>query len=305
MNQKIAQRLAAAVLTVSLLSGGTAVAAADDPAPRRDATLIYGGDNKIVVTPTDLNLFQEGMMPGGESSQKLWLRNDYGASVNVYVRAESAGDETSGFPLELQKSLLEKLKMTVSVRVGTGQSLVRYDGAASGVVGAAGSLTPSADAPYGLLLGRLSSGGAADMTVTVSAPQSLGNEYQNAAAKVRWVFTCDADKKSGGGGGGGGGNPGGGSGVIVDPTVSIPEESIPDSDVPLDPGNPAGSVSSGGSGGGSGEEIIPGEEIPLIDAPGTGPKTGDENNAPLVAALFVLSGLCAALLFRLHRRENK
>ena len=300
MNQKIAQRLAAAVLTVSLLSGGTAVAAADAPAPRRDATLIYGGDNKIVVTPTDLNLFQEGMMPGGESSQKLWLRNDYGPSVNVYVRAESAGDETSGFPLELQKSLLEKLKMTVSVRVGTGQSLVRYDGAASGVVGAAGSLTPSADAPYGLLLGRLSSGGAADMTVTVSAPQSLGNEYQNAAAKVRWVFTCDADKKSGGGGGG---NPGGGSGVIVDPTVSIPEESIPDSDVPLDPGTP-GSVSSDGSGG-SPEEVIPDEEIPLIDAPGTGPKTGDENNAPLVAALFVLSGLCAALLFRLHRRENK
>ena len=297
MNQKIAQRLAAAVLTVSLLSGGTAVAAADDPAPRRDATLIYGGDNKIVVTPTDLNLFQEGMMPGGESSQKLWLRNDYGASVNVYVRAESAGDETSGFPLELQKSLLEKLKMTVSVRVGTGQSLVRYDGTASGVVGAAGSLAPSADAPYGLLLGRLSSGGAADMTVTVSAPQSLGNEYQNAAAKVRWVFTCDADKKSGGGG------SGGGSGVIVDPTVSIPEESIPDSDVPLDPGTP-GSVSSDGSGG-SPEEVIPDEEIPLIDAPGTGPKTGDENDAPLVTALFVLSGLCAALLFRLHRRENK
>lgn len=271
-------------MIVSLLAGSITAFAADEP---HDATLIYGGNNRIVVTPTDLNLFKEGMMPGGESTQRLWLRNDYSTYVNVYVRAESMIGEEIDFPVELQESLFNQVSLKISVKVGSGTDLVRYDGVASGVLtpGGTGDLTAAGD---GILLGRLSSTGAADMTVQIKAPDTLTNEYQNAIAKVKWIFTCDAEKKTGGGGGGGGGG-----------TVVVPTESIPESGVPLDPGvssqEPAADI----------PEEIPDEEIPLIDAPGTGPKTGDDHSDALWATALILSGCGIFFLIKLRTRAKK
>ena len=285
MKKRIARCIAATFMIVSLLTGSMTAFATDEP---HDATLIYGGDNKIVVTPTDLNLFKEGMMPGGESTQRLWLRNDYSTYVNVYVRAESMIGEEIDFPVELQESLLNQLSLKISVKVGDGDDLVRYDGVASGVLtpGGTGDMTAAGE---GLLLGRLSSTGAADMTVQIKAPNTLTNEYQNAIAKVKWIFTCDAEKKSGGGGGGGGGRDGG---RVVEVT-----ESIPDSGVPLDPGVSSQSQEP--------IEEIPDEQIPLIDAPGTGPKTGDDHSDALWATALILSGCGIVFLIKLRTRAKK
>ncbi len=285
MKKRNGRRLAAALAAACLLARAAA------PASAASHAVAYNGDHKI-VTSGDLNLFGTEMMPGGSSVRTLWLRNDSGSAVNVYVRAESV--EGTDF----QKKLLGKLPMTISVKVGTGQDLIRYDGVASGVVRTTVSLIPSQGSPNGLLLGRLSPFGAADMTVKLSAPESLGNEYQDAAAAVRWVFTCDAEQGGGNGNGGGagdGGNEGGGNGGGT-ASAAVPTESIPEDGPPLAPAGRTDSSAPGASR--AGTEIIPDEEIPLIDAPGTGPKTGDESSVPLLAALCAASGLCAALLLR-------
>ncbi|MDY4192647.1 MAG: LPXTG cell wall anchor domain-containing protein, partial [Oscillospiraceae bacterium] len=62
-------------------------------------------------------------------------------------------------------------------------------------------------------LGTYSRGNDVSLTAEITAPASLGNEYQNAIAKVDWVFTGNEVKKDKG----------------DDPTYEIIEED----DVPL------------------------------------------------------------------------
>ena len=265
-------------MVISLLVGGSVTAFADEA--EHDATLIYGGDNKIVITPNDLNLFKEGLMPGSESTQKLWLRNDSKYKTTVSVRAENINSEEYGFPVELQEKLLDEITLKITVKLADGTDLVRYEGVASGVIKTNGDMTTS----EGIVLGKLSAkGGAADMTVEIKAPTSLENEFQNAVAKVKWIFTCDAEKNSSKPGGGGS-RPNGG-----DPVSVVSNEVIPDESTPLEP--PV--------------EEVPDEDVPLIDAPGTGPKTGDETNYIFWGAIVVLSGCCIIFLLRTKKKEEK
>ncbi|WP_101697757.1 hypothetical protein [Clostridium minihomine] len=306
MKNRTKQRLASVILAASLLTGGSFPVVAAGSVQQGDtsgydASLVYGGDHKIVATPETMNLFHEGMMPGEESARRLWLRNDYSTSIHVYVRAESVGEEglTDPVSLDFQKELLQKMQMQISVKLGNGSQLIRYQGNAAGVFVENGSLTDTSQSQFGLLLGRLSPQGAADMTVTIKASQDLGNEYQNAAAKVKWIFTCDADRSgTSNPSGGGGKRPGGGGGRIITSVTSVvPVEDIEDSEVPLNPGSsePEEEVIV---------EDIAEDDVPLIDAPGTGPKTGDESHPAFWITLFVLSGLCILVVISMSRRKQ-
>lgn len=304
MKKNKTQKLMAALTIVSLLLGshGTVFAAASpSEQDAYDAALVYDGSHAIVMTPQELNLFASGMMPGGESVQRLRLTNESADSTQVYVRVKSGSVSDSE-----QEELLKQLQMKITLHTKQDSELLVYDGNAAGVLvdGKTGNLTLPGSTGYGVLLGKLSPSGAADMTVTITAPTTLGNEYQDATAAVTWIFTCDADKptpssssSSGGGGGGGGGSGGGGS-------IWTPVETIPESEVPLGTVESQVPTESGPEANMAMEEILD-EEIPLIDSPGTGPRTGDDSNVVLWSVLFGLSGVCVLVLFRLKARRQK
>ena len=170
-------------LTLSLTAGAFA----------DDETVTYKGGTKTFTFGPDANLFNnfEDAMPGDTLTQKVVISVTPAANAQqtkIYLRAEAVKTNLpDGETAETMADFLSQLQMTVKQGTKT-----LYES------------TP--DKPAGLtnnvLLGTFTGTGkqTATLTIELTVPTTLDNEYANRTGLVKWVFTAEQIDKAGGGG---------------------------------------------------------------------------------------------------------
>lgn len=283
-NKNRMKKLAALIMGAALMFVSAGQAMADD------SNITYqGGAEAFVIVPDGKDLFQnfKGVMPGDSITQKVIVSNTVTSSggVRIYLRAETGEETAEGF--------LEQMALTV-------------------MEGSQVLSEASANQPGGLteniLLGEFHEKGQIQMDLSLTVPITMGNEFQDAAGTIHWIFTAeelDGEKtpnSSGGGNGGGGG--GGRRRVIIDPE-GTPTTVIDEAGTPLEGLTPS-------------PEQIDDEEVPLSNNPitqmiedvlvplGLLPKTGDGSvsYAPLLALMAASGLLIIGIIWRRVRKTH-
>ena len=209
------KRVAGILLIGALLLGSCVTAAAAE-----ESNVIWEGNSEGIVFSSgseyldDLFPNMRGLMPGDVQTQTIRITNNDSRKVKLYLRAQPTAREefASDEEYALAQKLIGELALELKLKVGAAETLI-YRGPASGVPQAdfAGSYSTMVDS---IFLGTYSRGNDVSLIAEITAPASLGNEYQNAVAKGDWVFTGNEVKKDKDG---------------EDPTYEIIEED----DVPL------------------------------------------------------------------------
>ncbi|QEY34569.1 LPXTG cell wall anchor domain-containing protein [Caproiciproducens galactitolivorans] len=274
-----------AVAALTVCSSLTAFAAA----ATSPIKVIYSGNStasqSVSVNPTVLNTFTD-LMPGQTTDrQDILIQNNSSQKIQVYFHADPTANISNQ---EISKKLLDTLilKITFKLDDNTAEQTL-YEGPASGKTGTKDIVTnPIA---LGYVYGNSTSG---VISATLTVPQTMGNQFQKALAKIAWNIQFDVPSPSsntpGGGGGGGHGGYGGGG---TEP-VAVPENESIDPDSIPHTGPESSSPSS------SAVEIIGNDDIPLSHPPKTG-----ENAFYLW--LVVIAALTAAMVFLITRRKIK
>ena len=144
-----------------------------------ESKVVLDGTGNLVTIPGD-DLFTElkDMMPGDVGTQDILIHNQLNKKVKLYLKTEVAGFLT---PQERERSerLLDALEIKLTLSRAGSPIITLYEGPASGP-------------PIGkeIALGTYSKGAQATITATLTVPAELGNEFQDAAGKVKWVFYC-------------------------------------------------------------------------------------------------------------------
>lgn len=168
------KKVAVILLALLLTMVGTAALA--------DAAVSYeGGAEKFVFLPgsaySNSDLFEnfKNVLPGDSLVQKITVRNDTNGKVRLYMRAEMEGMQDREF--------LSQLKMTVECR---DQKI--FDAAPS----------KTAQLTNNTLLGTFNSRGSTELTVTLTVPAEMGNDYMARVGVVPWTFVAEEieDEKS-------------------------------------------------------------------------------------------------------------
>ena len=161
------KKVAVILLALLLTMVGTAALA--------DAAVSYeGGAEKFVFLPgsaySNSDLFEnfKNVLPGDSLVQKITVRNDTNGKVRLYMRAEMEGMQDREF--------LSQLKMTVECR---DQKI--FDAAPS----------ETAQLTNNTLLGTFNSRGSTELTVTLTVPADMGNEYMSRIGVVPWTFVAE------------------------------------------------------------------------------------------------------------------
>ena len=150
-----------ALLLVACLLGGSALAAA--------SVSYEGGAEKFVFLPgSDLFESFKNVLPGDELTQTITVRNDKDMQVRIYLRAEPVNQASEEF--------LSQLTLTVTCK-----DKEIFDAAAS----------KTAQLTKATLLGTFRKNGSTDLTVTLSVPADMGNEYMSAIGFVPWTFIAE------------------------------------------------------------------------------------------------------------------
>ncbi|MEG2353891.1 MAG: hypothetical protein RSB70_04545 [Clostridium sp.] len=161
-----------------------------------ESEVVYENDsNKVVTLPGD-DLFQnfKDVYPNSVIEQSIKIKNENKDTIKLYLRAEPA-DEKSFETKELQnvsEELIKMLSLTLNLKSPGLEDKVIYSGPASGITsdksGEIGSMTSN------ILLGEFKKDSSGEIIATLSVPENLGNKYENSAAKVKWIFSCDVQK---------------------------------------------------------------------------------------------------------------
>ena len=150
-----------ALLLVACLLGGSALAAA--------SVSYEGGAEKFVFLPgSDLFENFKNVLPGDVLTQTITVRNDKDMQVRIYLRAEPVNQASEEF--------LSQLTLTVTCK-----DKEIFDAAAS----------KTAQLTKATLLGTFRKNGSTDLTVTLSVPADMGNEYMSAIGVVPWTFIAE------------------------------------------------------------------------------------------------------------------
>ena len=150
-----------ALLLVACLLSGSALAAA--------SVSYEGGAEKFVFLPgSDLFESFKNVLPGDELTQTITVRNDKDMQVRIYLRAEPVNQASEEF--------LSQLTLTVTCK-----DKEIFDAAAS----------ETAQLTKATLLGTFRKNGSTDLTVTLSVPADMGNEYMSAIGFVPWTFIAE------------------------------------------------------------------------------------------------------------------
>lgn len=153
-------------LLLVLAMCGSAMAAA--------SVRFVGGAEKFVFLPgseyTDSDLFEnfKGVLPGDVLQQKITVKNDSSMQVRIYMKAEPVSD--------IHRDFLSQLDMTVDCK-----NKEIFDAAAS----------ETAQLTNKTLLGTFKKAGSTELTVTLTVPEDLGNEYMGSIGIVPWTFIVE------------------------------------------------------------------------------------------------------------------
>lgn len=275
------KRIAASLMLCSLLMTFGIVNAS-----AFESSVVYEGDAKKVVILPDDDMFQnfKGLMPGSTGDQAIQLRNNGGETIRVYMYAESV--EESAFENHTQyvinQELLSEMSIQVRLTANGNAPVLLYDGPLSGKPAEDGSTT--GDLTKDILLATMMANTQAQIDVKLQVPETLDNRYQNALAKVRWVFYVEGRDR---------------------PVVSIPEESTPLNPPSSTPSRPVVSIP---------EEStplnppsrpvidIPEESTPLNDP--TLVQTGDNADYTIVIVILVAAIVLVVVMLILKKRAD-
>ena len=173
------------ILLVAMVLATGAVFAADG------SVTYEGGAEEFVFLPgseyTETDLFDnfKGVMPGDTIEQKIIVKNDTKDCdyVKIFMRGEAHGDDNAlsesvaaEETMVSMKDFLKQLDMTV-LKDGK----VIFEGSGSELEGFEESV----------LLGEFIRGDEVELTVKLSAPIEMGNEYQHRVGEIDWVFTAE------------------------------------------------------------------------------------------------------------------
>ena len=189
--KKTLKTISALALVLVLLLGMSATAFAESK------VTYEGGAEKFVFLPgseySETDLFEnfKGVMPGDVITQEITVQNNYtkAEKVNIYLRAVVHDEQ--GNPLSEEVARTEDLvsmqdflsQLTMTVKQGDkvlfSASPDELDGLKENV-----------------LLGAFPGRSKTILTVELSVPIELGNEYANRVGEVDWVFTAEEVTKT-------------------------------------------------------------------------------------------------------------
>ena len=139
------------------------------------ASVTYvGGAEDFIFMPgseySESDMFDnfKGVLPGDVLTQNITVKNNTSGKVRIYMRAEPV--------TELDRDFLSQLKLHVECK----DSAI-FDAAAS----------ETAQLTNNTLLGTFKSKGSTQLTVTLTVPAELGNEYMGKVGTVPWPFLVE------------------------------------------------------------------------------------------------------------------
>ena len=276
-------------LLMALCLSATAMAAETDPmmvihgSAGEEASVEWVNTNGADDGSTDLFTNFKGIMPGDKLSQTIYVQNDWsgksyirlsmmavlhdqeGNPISEEVMAQLKADERNEMESELayMHDFLHQLTLTVTA----GEETI-YEGHPD-------ELTKGFESGEGYSFGRIDRGNTVKLDVTLSVPETLGNEYAGRIGEVDWKFVWSGHNNS-----------------KPDPKPDKPDP-VPDEPEPEEP--PV--------------IVIPDPEIPLAppDEPiPEAPKTGDESQTVLWAGVLGLgvAGMAFVLLTGKKKEET-
>lgn len=161
------KRMICLVMTLLMLAAGTSALAA--------ASVTYeGGAEAFVFLPgseyTDTDMFEnfKNVMPGDVLTQQIPVTNTSDKQVRIYMRAEPVSENDRAF--------LDQMNLQVYCK-----DAQIFDAAASET----GQLTEN------VLLGTFKTSGSTVLTVTLTVPYDLGNEFMGSIGIVPWTFLVE------------------------------------------------------------------------------------------------------------------
>ena len=169
-----------AILMLLFLLTGSALAAS--------SVTYEGGAEKFVFLPGSIysgsDLFEnfKGVLPGDVLTQKITVKNDTDGQVRIYMRAEPGERipaglmEKNGLTVEDNRDFLNQLSMTVECR-----DKEIFDAAPS----------ETAQLTNNTLLGTFKKKGSTELTVTLTVPATMGNDYMGRIGIVPWTFMVE------------------------------------------------------------------------------------------------------------------
>lgn len=158
-------------------------------------------------SPTDLFSNFSDVMPGDSLTEEIEVRNNSDETRTIYMRALA--------PSDADKDFLSQLQMKVSSSDGD----TVFDSTADQTAGLSDWVG----------IGSYASGSSKKLSVEITVPIEMGNDYQNAAGDVKWQFMTIEESED-------------------DPNPNPTPTPNPD------PDNPADSGKTGGGGAKTGDE---------------------------------------------------
>ena len=189
--KKTLKTISALALVLVLLLGMSATAFAESK------VTYEGGAEKFVFLPgseySETDLFEnfKGVMPGDVNTQEFTVKNNYtkAEKVKIYLRAVVHDEQGNPLSEEVARTedlvsmqdFLSQLSMTVKQgdKVLFSASPDELDGLKENV-----------------LLGTFPGRSKTILTVELSVPFELGNEYANRVGEVDWIFTAEEVTKT-------------------------------------------------------------------------------------------------------------
>lgn len=189
--KKTLKTISALALALVLLLGMGATAFAESK------VTYEGGAEKFVFLPgseyTETDLFEnfKGVMPGDVITQEITVQNNYTKAEKVKIYLRAVVHDEQGNPLSEEVARTEDLvsmqdflsQLTMTVKQGDkvlfSASPDELDGLKENV-----------------LLGTFPGRSKTILTVELSVPFELGNEYANRVGEVDWVFTAEEVTKT-------------------------------------------------------------------------------------------------------------
>ena len=294
----IARRLTAVLLglvfCVSVM--GAAMAAPGGP-DGKTITLVEQNGGVAFTFSGDNDLFDDfkGVLPGDSLDQTITVaasgRNDYPYNIYLYARVcDKPGQDGHPAVIQPAEDFLDHLTIEVS-RNGS----VLGDGTNLG----------DGTGKSGVLLGEFHPGESLDLDVKLTVDIQMGNEFQNAAAYIDWVFFAEqtgtedgyeTPRPS----------PSGGGEETPPPTEDIPDEPVPEGPGETPPPADEGGEDIGDPDVPKGDQPPTEEEIVDDGVPmGDMPQTGDETGLFLWLALAALSGCGLIFLLVTGRKKEE
>lgn len=188
MKQKTFRLFSSMLMTLVLMLSMAVTAYA------KDSSVTYeGGAEKYVFLPgssysgTDLFDNFKGVMPGDKLTQKVTVKNESRSSdkVNIYMRAETHVEDESYISDDTEAAIRDYVNMAdflhqLSMTVKNGDTVI-YNAPADQLDGLKNNV----------LLGTFYPGQETELTVELSVPIELGNEYANRIGEIDWVFVAE------------------------------------------------------------------------------------------------------------------